>query len=91
MAFLALLDRQHNAPPLGPCRPLTRTFAERPPTPNTRAGAGHGYTTIGGNFQYMAHYSILGSKAIATTYCGSYNTCAPIYLFDYRGGLYERR
>lgn len=52
---------------------------------------GHGYTTIGGNFQYMAHYSILGSKAIATTYCGSYNTCAPIYLFDYRGGLYERR
>jgi hypothetical protein len=47
---------------------------------------GHGYTSIGGNFQYMAHYWIQGSKAVATTYCGSYNSCAPIYLFDYPAG-----
>lgn len=47
---------------------------------------GRGYTSIGGNFQYLAHYWIQGSKAVATTYCGSYNSCAPIYLFNYPEG-----
>jgi hypothetical protein len=39
-----------------------------------------------GDFAYLAHYWIRGSKAVATAWCGSNSACAPIFLYNYPAG-----
>jgi hypothetical protein len=39
-----------------------------------------------GDFAYLAHYWIRGSKVFATAWCGSYNTCGPIFVYSYPAG-----
>jgi hypothetical protein len=48
----------------------------------------HGWTELAaGDFTAMANYSIQGSLAVVTAFCGTYGSiCPPVYVYNYPGG-----